>query len=223
MRRRPHGFTLVEVLGAIVLLSLLMFAALNVTISLNHQARALSVMENARPGWQQDLISLLMYDLAHAQQVEMNPRTQMLTFRGGFNHLDSDTRQPLHRPVEVIYQLVETDDSTSMADESARPRWLTRKQVNLDDLSNHNAWSDMVCGGVKRFRLVLASPENDGKTDEDDDRSSQADDPERDDSVLESSWARQPIQQGTSPTRVRLIVEWTDPSLPRLDRMLQIR
>ncbi|MCC7407255.1 MAG: prepilin-type N-terminal cleavage/methylation domain-containing protein, partial [Phycisphaeraceae bacterium] len=79
MRRRPHGFTLLEVLGATVLLSLLMLTALNVTVSLNRQARALTVMENARPAWEQDLIALLTYDLAHAQQVEMNPRTQTLT------------------------------------------------------------------------------------------------------------------------------------------------
>ncbi|MCC7409032.1 MAG: prepilin-type N-terminal cleavage/methylation domain-containing protein [Phycisphaeraceae bacterium] len=223
MRRGLHGFTLVEVLGATVLLSLLMLASLNVTVGLHRQARALTVMENARPGWQQDLVALLTYDLTHAQQVEMNPRTQMLTFRGGFSHLDADTRRPHHRPVEVAYQLIEIDDSTPAADENTRPRWLVRKQVNLDDLSNRNTWSDLVCGGVKRFRLVLATPENVDKTGKNSDRLSQADDLEQEDSVLESSWARQPIQQGTSPTRVRLIVEWSDPNLPRLDRMLQVR
>jgi len=223
MRRRPHGFTLVEILGATVLLSLLMLAALNVTVSLNRQARMLAVMENARPAWQQDLITLLAYDLAHAQQVEMNPRTQTLTFRGGYSHLDADTRRPHHRPVEVTYHLVETDDSTSIAEESARPRWLVREQVNLDDLSNRNTWSDLVCGGVKRFRLVLATPDKDDQRKAAQPLAPRPDDPEQDDSVLESSWARQPVQQGESPTRVRLIVEWTDPNLPRLDRMLQIR
>ncbi|MCC7409229.1 MAG: prepilin-type N-terminal cleavage/methylation domain-containing protein [Phycisphaeraceae bacterium] len=222
MRRGLHGFTLVEVLGATVLLSLLMFAALSVTIGLHRQARALTVMENARPGWQQDLVALLRYDLAHAEHVEMNPRMQTLTLRG-YSYLDADTRRPHHRPVEVTYQLVETDDSTSVVDQNARPRWLVRKQVNLDDLSNRNTWSDLVCGGVKRFRLVLATAENNGESGRNSDRSSQLDDPEQDDEVLESSWARQPIQQGTSPTRARLIVEWADPNLPRLDRMLQVR
>ncbi|MCC7407853.1 MAG: prepilin-type N-terminal cleavage/methylation domain-containing protein [Phycisphaeraceae bacterium] len=217
------GFTLVEVLGATVLLSLLMFAALNVTVGLHRQARALTVMDNARPGWQQDLVALLTYDLAHVQQVEMNPRTQTLTFRGGFSHLDADTRQPHHRPVEVTYHLVETEDTNSTADEIARPRWLVRKQVNLDDLSNRNTWSDLVCGDVKRFRLVPASTDNADKTRDNSDHSPQANDLEQEDSVLESSWARQPIQQSNSPTRVRLIVEWSDPDLPRLDRTLQVR
>ncbi len=135
-----RAFTLIEMLGATLLGTLLVLTVLSVLPAIGRSRRKLST--NSDAGHQVDgLIRLLEWDFATARQAEPRPDGVMLS---GFDSLDPSTLRPRHRPVQVVYRLEEVD---------GKPQ-LTRRQTALDVLSNQGTWVEVVTDSVSAVRFT---------------------------------------------------------------------
>lgn len=151
MNRRPAaGFTLLELMLATVLTVLLMMGVMMVIATLR-SSPALAAHDGPSPAdpsgaaerevtvarW----IDLLREDLRHARTVTgVSENTVRLVGPLG---LDAAGRAITHRPVEVVYRLVERDGRM----------WLFREQAALDLPSNRHRQRDLVLTGVTGFTL----------------------------------------------------------------------
>jgi prepilin-type N-terminal cleavage/methylation domain-containing protein len=140
------GFTLLEMMLATALLAVLMIGVLAVIASINPtQNAAASVFDNPPPSnqildaWTQ----VLFNDLAQSDEAKSGQNSLELR---GFIALD-DSLQTTHRPALVQYALQETDHR----------RWLVRTQTTLDNPTNQNIRTDLVCRGISRFELTRES------------------------------------------------------------------
>ena len=142
-----QAFTLIEQLAALVLASLLMFAALAVLAGMARQGGAVPVARTEQNVALERTAELIRRDLLDAKRVKVGDNEMTLS---GFNSLDPTTLAPTHRPVRVSYW-IERDEHLSR---------LMRRQETLDVLSNHNAWSETVCNDVAAITLIplTASP-----------------------------------------------------------------
>jgi hypothetical protein len=147
-----RGFTLVELLLATVLTTILMIGVLAVITSLG--ARGV-VADGGRPleglsesqAWEA-CVRLLREDLDQASSADAaKPNVLRLS---GYGALDARSREQAHRPVKVVYAVEEID---------GRP-WLTRRQDAMDVLVQNNVQRDLVCSGVRRFELAKTPPVN---------------------------------------------------------------
>jgi hypothetical protein len=139
------AFTLLEVLVATVLATLLMVGVLAVVADLG--ASGVVAPAKARPeaalgpeaadAW----VRLLREDLNHASAVHAADENEMTLV--GYAALDTPARERTHRPVRVLYRIQEVRGR----------RWIIRRQEALDVLTNENVQQDLVCCGVSRFEL----------------------------------------------------------------------
>ena len=144
----PCAFTLVELLLASALATLLMVGVLAVVTHLARSEKALQPLardDTAARMSQEELdawITLLRADLQHAGRIErlLTGEVEML----GYQALQGASRQVGHRPVRIGYRLQEVDGR----------RWVMRWQTSLDSASHHRTSRDLVATGVRRFEIV---------------------------------------------------------------------
>ncbi len=142
MRHRT-AFTLVEMLAALMIAAMLLVGTLMVVRSLaQHMPRKLSDQREITPdsGVLQRLSDLLRRDLQHAQGMRFN-RGQLRLI--GYGAIDAASQMPSFRPARVVYAI---EDIGGVA-------WLTRRQSDLDVLSNLNTRRTLVCAGLGGFEL----------------------------------------------------------------------
>jgi prepilin-type N-terminal cleavage/methylation domain-containing protein len=137
--RNPRGFTIVELLAATALSTLLFLAALSVIRTLGKTE--LTGAASRRYGWELSLRQQLRWDFANAVVLRHDEHGLIL---GGYGSLDPQTFAPTHRPVRVIYSL--RDIGTG--------RWLVREQTSLDPLATDLDSSELLCGNVKSFSIT---------------------------------------------------------------------
>ncbi len=141
-----RAFTLLELLVATALSTVLMIGVLAVVADLGAPEVAAGIAEEAgAAGGDEALdawVGLLREDLAHAHSIDASKANEVVLM--GYGALDGRARERTHRPVLVLYKIERID---------GRP-WLIRRQAVLDVLTNQNVQRDLVCCGVTRFELI---------------------------------------------------------------------
>jgi prepilin-type N-terminal cleavage/methylation domain-containing protein len=168
---RSLGFTLVEMLLASVLLSLLMMGVFAVVVAVARPAGRVaevsprvsggSGMMPTVAGAKTDsaqapvplndgvvdaLVRLLREDLKHASSISCDEGGITLVGHGA---VDAAGRAPTHRPARIEYRIETIDDR----------HWLIRRQFALDLLTTQNIQRDLVCVGVTSVDLVAVGDE----------------------------------------------------------------
>jgi prepilin-type N-terminal cleavage/methylation domain-containing protein len=146
--RTARGFTLLEMMIATVLSSVLLIGVLAVVANLGKSANAVGLGRSedfaavsgaeAVRAWE----PLLRDDMAGAAAVDATKANELTLV--GYGALDATSRRRVHRPVRVVYEIAELDGR----------RWLIRRQTALDVLTDQNVQRDLVCSGVTRFALA---------------------------------------------------------------------
>lgn len=157
-----HGFTLLELLLATMLSTVLMIGVLAVVSDLGASglgagdALAKSADAGGESGAAVDQaaleawVRLLRDDLAHAGYVDVAQENAVTLV--GLAALEGPGRRLTHRPVRVEYRV-------EMVKERA---WVVRRQESLDVLTNQSVQRDLACGGVRRFVLERGSLDSKG-------------------------------------------------------------
>lgn len=152
---RVRAFTLLELLLATVLLSMLMVGVLSVVTRLGSAANRTIAASNAaspqatgsvelrdeRNRLADSVVRLLRDDLEHAIDVDRSEpgRLVFVSYRSLADSQDSS-----HRPVRIAYSIERVDGRA----------WLVRRQWSLDGIGSHDRRRDLVCADVKGFELV---------------------------------------------------------------------
>jgi hypothetical protein len=143
---RSYGLTLLELLLASVLTTLLMVGVLSVVASLGSSAVGAAEGGRTDPEIRADSIrpwiDLLRDDVAHADELTMT-RDNVLKIIG-HAALDRGDRLVTHRPVEIHYAFRDVDGR----------RWLVRFERALDVMTNRNIRCDLVSGDIAGFELT---------------------------------------------------------------------
>lgn len=139
-----RSFTLIELMAALGLSSLLILGLLGVIGLVADPARDPTLgglKEGTTPAPLAAWIELLRHDLAHAQTMRAGENSLELRGYGG---IAPDTRSVTHRPVRITYE----------SRRAAGHHWIVRKQEALDEPTNFNTHSELVCGGIQRWLLI---------------------------------------------------------------------
>jgi len=150
MKNRAAGFTLLELLLATVLCSMVMVGVLSMitriladstvvsAAGLKHDGeRSPGPADFAVDAW----VGLLADDLRHAMQVTADEPGRLVIV--GYHALQDVGRSSVHAPVRVHYEM-QMIGST---------RWMVRRQVALNAATNEHVQRDLVCAGVTRWQL----------------------------------------------------------------------
>jgi hypothetical protein len=141
VRRRFRGLTILELLVALTLASLLLGSVSGLLKIL--AARRNVLVEEARfVPWHRPLLERIQGDFANARQFELAPDRLRLVGYGG---KDAAARWPTHRPTDVVYRLVNAANRT----------WLLREETLLDDQTNRNRQTELVCSGLTAIAMDL--------------------------------------------------------------------
>lgn len=138
------GFTLIELLGALALSAMLLVALIGMARSMSLGAKEL-VETTSVTTWRRHVQAQLLDDLANARRYKVSPNELRLVGYGGSNPISGVATL---RPTEIVYWLAEYDGEY----------WLVRDEINLDQITNEVARSELVCRGVARLALL---PEQD--------------------------------------------------------------
>ncbi len=137
---RRAGFTLLELMLASVLTTVLLLGVMAVIVRLASVSNAPGVDHAALEP--EALALLLREDLRNTDKVEAND-AGLLVLRG-LCGLDAQRRERVHQPVRVSYS-VESLDGRS---------WVVRRQEWLESRSNRNVQRDLVAAGVQSFEIT---------------------------------------------------------------------
>jgi len=159
--RLPPGraFTLIELVVAVALASLLMILVLSVSASVRRD-RTLIPAHDQTHDWRDRFVALIQHDLIHGRTVDVDRKEKKIVIIG-YSGLDRRSLEPTHRPTRVVYRLIEMelpatasagpdDDAASLVSRSTA---LVREQVDLDDMTNRNAYVEVVQVGVGQIDL----------------------------------------------------------------------
>ena len=144
-RRSPRAFTLIELLAASALASVLVLVLFQVIGSLGRTRAALDrkaaadSTTSAHEPWKSDLLDMLRWDLANATERKLEPGRVTLV---GHGSLDRRTLAAGHEPAAVIYEL-ERRGGRSL---------LVRRQVDA------GAWTEVLCADATGFALQPLRP-----------------------------------------------------------------
>lgn len=107
---RTTAFTLIEVLAAVALSTVLLMVLTTVAMSVKKGERQLAA--HAAEGERHDAIfDLFRHDLVHARTIEIE---QDLLIIDGYGALDGESLAPLHRPAIVTYALAEVGETVGL-------------------------------------------------------------------------------------------------------------
>lgn len=144
MTRKPHGFTLLEMLLATTLAALLLAAVLNLTAALSRDRvridQAASVKSPAA-------LDLIRSDLSNSLAILSNTGTELELL--GYAGIDPQSLVADRRLTRVLYR-IERRGAVSV---------LLREQAYLDDMIRPDAWSDVVVVGATRLTVTTLTSE----------------------------------------------------------------
>jgi hypothetical protein len=149
--KNSRGFTLVEMLLATVLTTILMVGVLAVITTLGTRgavadgARPLEGLSDAQAA--EACARLVREDLDVATHIDATKTGELRL--SGYGALDARSRERTGRPVNIRYAVEEID---------GRP-WLVRRQESLDAVGRDDILQDLVCAGVRRMELVKTPPD----------------------------------------------------------------
>lgn len=132
------GMTIIEVLVATLLSSLMLSAVAGLLGALARQERALARKRHA-PAWQTQFTQELLWDLRNARRCAV---TESGVFLEGLGGRDFGSLRPTGESAEIDYLFVE----------AAGERWLVRRESHPADRTSHATRVDLVCRGVERLR-----------------------------------------------------------------------
>jgi prepilin-type N-terminal cleavage/methylation domain-containing protein len=137
--RRRCGFTLVEILLAVTIATLLMAAVLAMLGGIGRDRRRLAARsESNRPA---AAIELLRWDLTNAETISPMVDGVMLQGHGG---IDPSSLEPNNRLVRVTYRVRREGGASD----------LFREQRYLDDPVRPQRWDDLVLRDVRRVAVA---------------------------------------------------------------------
>ena len=140
-RRRRCGFTLIEILLAVTIATVLMAAVLAVLGGIGRDQKRLTADEKkTRPT---ATIELLRWDLTNAESITPIDSGVLLQGHGG---IDASSLEPNNRLTRVIYRIRRNRGGDSD---------LVREQRYLDDPVRPQPWSDLV---MRDVRAIGVSP-----------------------------------------------------------------
>lgn len=150
MSRRP-GFTLVELLLATTLSTLLLIGVMAVVTGLSSSAgfeRSVGATGHATdPAVVDSWLRLLREDFENARRIELLSDTELEVV--GYAALDPQSGERTHRPVRVVYAIERVGGRD----------WVVRRQTALDVLTNKATTGALVCGGLSRFNFIREQQE----------------------------------------------------------------
>ncbi len=141
--KHRNGFTLIEALAATALAAIMMTAVMSVVSAIARSDKA-SGGDVHDADWRGRVIQVIRRDLQHADEVQSLEDRVILT---GYVSLDRETLKPTHRPAVVTYAI----------NQYAGKSWLLRTQTDLESRSLHNAWTQVVCSGVRGLAVSTQS------------------------------------------------------------------
>lgn len=144
--RRRQALTLVEILAATLLATLLIVAVLGVLTSVTRGQKAL-LNDGVPDAWQRRLTTQLEWDLENSRSLKLVPEGILLE---GYAGRDSQTGAPLHCPSVIAYLVRQEKGATH----------LVRQETHPESLSLHNTWTELVCADVERIELGRAGRGN---------------------------------------------------------------
>lgn len=131
-RLSSSGLTLVELLAATVLATLLMGAVLGLLTSLTRNQRTILKSHGIPDPWQTRLQELFEWDLQNSRTLRAIPNGFQLE---GFAGRDFSTGTPLHCPCRITYEIVEDEDR----------QHLIRRETHTESLNLDNTTSALAC------------------------------------------------------------------------------
>lgn len=141
--RSGRAFSLVELLAALALASVLMVAVMQVTASLGRMGGAMERRGDAGSLWRSDVRDLLRSELEQAMFAVADVDELHLEGMIGLGGASRD-------PVLVAYRLIRLDDN--------EPGLLVREQRRLLDRTSRPDRRDLVVANVRRFEPELLEP-----------------------------------------------------------------
>jgi prepilin-type N-terminal cleavage/methylation domain-containing protein len=140
MRSRRRGFTLVEILLAVTIATLLMAAVLAMLGGIGRDRKRLATRteSNHRPA---AAIELLRWDLTNAEMISPTADGVLLQGHGG---IDPSSLEPNNRLVRVTYRIRRAGGTSD----------LFREQRYLDDPVRPQPWDDLVLRDVRRVAVA---------------------------------------------------------------------
>lgn len=136
--------TLVELLAATCLSTLLMGGVLGVLTSLSRSQEAVLENHGFPPAWHQRLEEILAWDLENSRSIQ-GGGTQVTLI--GFAGHDFSTGIPIHSPTIVRYEVIEVEDR----------RHLVRREIHPDSRSLENSISELICLDVAGIEISSSS------------------------------------------------------------------
>lgn len=137
--RRRSGLTLLELLAALVLASVMMAGVVGVLKSMNLKARQVAELD-VKPDWHRRFVALITHDLRNARRINVDETSITLT---GYMGRDFGSGQATHRPTQVRYFIRQTDEHA----------WLLRREEHIDIRSTENNETEVVCHDVRALTI----------------------------------------------------------------------
>ncbi len=136
-----RGFTLLELLCALVLTSTLLVAVMGLTGVMARRAETLKAM-SGKPDWKARIEQQIRWEFTNSRRFWQTPRELRLQ---GYPSRDRATDQQNQRPVEIRYALETIDEVT----------WLTRTETALDLVTNQKPIHELICPHISRLEMAL--------------------------------------------------------------------
>lgn len=138
--RQQRGFTLVELLAAILLTTLLTTSLMGVIRAMNQQ-RKLTTGEHALEGWKLQLRQRLLSDFSNARRMGVTEGRLTLL---GYCSRNAEAGVATHRPCEIVYRL----------ESLAGRNWLIREENQLGNQSLNRANAELAVYGITRIQVT---------------------------------------------------------------------
>ena len=135
-RSGSSGFTLVELIAALTLATLLIVAVLGLAGRLSHHRK---ILEQAAPfeGWKSRLTRQVEMDFQNSSSILVRPKELVFT---GYSYRQRGSVENRHMPTQITYAMV-AEGSRS---------FLVRREVHSDESPGANTQTTIMCEGVTR-------------------------------------------------------------------------
>jgi prepilin-type N-terminal cleavage/methylation domain-containing protein len=134
-----NGLTLLELLTALVLASLMMSGVVGVLRQMKQKSKQIDQLD-LQPAWESRLVSLITHDLQNSRRISVNETSITLT---GYMGRDFNTGQATHRPTQVRYFARQTEENA----------WLLREEQHIDVRSTENTQTEVVCYDTRSLTI----------------------------------------------------------------------
>jgi hypothetical protein len=144
---KSGAFTIVEMLAATMLVTILMSAILLVLGGITRDRRRVVMDENSAVAAQaRPLVGMLRWDLVNASAMTPMDHGRVLVLVGN-GGLDGRTFAPNGRLARVVYRVINDGAGTR----------LIREQAYLDDAVRPEPWTELAARGVTRLSVIPSS------------------------------------------------------------------